>query len=790
MKLGLILLVALLIVSGTAYAELAEIENLEQIVQNDPKLKDIYGNVCIGIHGVKFSSLPRPEVSLQKLVDDAEDNDTLLINPSYNLLNSTLHIDKNLTVIGEGLVVADANRSCEILHIEDPNLHVKIDNIVFVNGLGEHGGAIDSIAKNLSLENCTLSYNLALNGSSICTQGDELHIKGNDISYNFAAGDGTIISQNSNITIERCMFTNNTVLGNGSGVFNLDGNIYADRTTFYGNYADQKGGGIYHKGADLVLIKCTFEDNNAKDIGAAVYSEAKHLRLESSAINKNNGTSSVFVQDSVAEIKNCSISGNSGSYNNTQRAAFGGILFYNSTVLIENCIINGNKAWISIETPEITSCGGSGAGIFLSSSDVIINDTFIDNNEAATGGGVFVVRSNLVINRGAITNNTVQPAGSIEGKGGAIRNMDGQIALNGVIIACNKADCAGGAIYNEGTLNIADSEISGNIAQRGGAIYNNIAGVIKVDGITAISGNKAQDGGAIYNNGTIELKGSPNFIDNEAIDTGEDDYREGMGGAIFNAGDMTMENGVFTGNKAISGSAIWSEGNLTDTNSHYYSNHATAAGTIIHKQQIGKALSTLTLNNPAITDNTADQSGGGIYDSGYVIVNGGSIVGNEAKGAGGAIYCMPLANTTVAPKLYLYGTTISSNIASIDGGAIYCHEYIPGNMILNLMDVYISGNEAGENGGAIYSVGPVTIQFDLDPNPNDSTEIYNNIAGINGGGIFLGGQGCLNTNHGKITDNTARIGKGGGVYLIKGSKMNRGNDDISNNTPDNIYQAK
>ena len=161
---------------------------------------------------------------------------------------------------------------------------------------------------------------------------------------------------------------------------------------------------------------------------------------------------------------------------------------------------------------------------------------------------------------------------------------------------------------NSGSLTLTGTnQFLNNTAQKGAAIYNDIyeghAGIVKVDGRTIFQNNKAQDGGAIYNvdGGKIELKGSPEFIDNEAIDIDDYDYHEGMGGAVFNAGDMTIENGIFPGNKAVSGSAIWNEGNLTDTNSHYYSNYATAAGTILHKQPSGIALSTMTLNNPSIT---------------------------------------------------------------------------------------------------------------------------------------------------------------------------------------------
>ena len=239
----------------------------------------------------------------------------------------------------------------------------------------------------------------------------------------------------------------------------------------------------------------------------------------------------------------------------------------------------------------------------------------------------------------------------------------GEVKLQGNAQIIDNQAITGGAIYNEGTLNINGSTLSDNQGMKGGAIYNTESGNLKSDDHTLFHNNKAQDGGAIYNNGTIELKGSPDFIDNEAIDTGDYDYREGMGGAIFNAGNLTIENGVFTGNKAISGSSIWNEGNLTDTNSQYSSNYATAAGTIFQNQN------TMILNNITISGNVADQDGSGIFASSSLVVNGGVIKDNIARGQGGAIYCMPCYNP--APfTAYLNGLTILNNTASLDGGAI------------------------------------------------------------------------------------------------------------------------
>ena len=81
-------------------------------------------------------------------------------------------------------------------------------------------------------------------------------------------------------------------------------------------------------------------------------------------------------------------------------------------MLIENCTIRGNKARLFQDGPDYWMYGGSGAGIYLSDSDAVINDTIVEENLAVRGGGIEFFSSNIVINRGIIKNNTAQTSGS------------------------------------------------------------------------------------------------------------------------------------------------------------------------------------------------------------------------------------------------------------------------------------------------------------------------------------------------------------------------------------------
>jgi len=96
-------------------------------------------------------SASSPGKSLQDLIDAADDGSTRHVPSGYYDLDQTLHIAKNLTLIGNGSVVIDAKDDHQILEVEK-GISVRIKNIAFVNGNGSYGGAISTKAKELFLE--------------------------------------------------------------------------------------------------------------------------------------------------------------------------------------------------------------------------------------------------------------------------------------------------------------------------------------------------------------------------------------------------------------------------------------------------------------------------------------------------------------------------------------------------------------------------------------------------------------------------------------------------------------
>jgi hypothetical protein len=149
------------------------------------------------------------------------------------------YIERDITAIGNGVVVADAQRACEILQVEDTGLSIKIENINFVNGEWGHGGAIDSMAKSLILVNCTFTNNIVYNGSSIYIQPG---------TRNPFTRDAGVVIQDTKLVVEDCSFQDNTALGDGGCIASLGGQVCIENSTFNHNYAvsdKSRGGAIY-----------------------------------------------------------------------------------------------------------------------------------------------------------------------------------------------------------------------------------------------------------------------------------------------------------------------------------------------------------------------------------------------------------------------------------------------------------------------------------------------------------------------------------------------------------------
>ena len=277
--------------------------------------------------------------------------------------------------------------------------------------------------------------------------------------------------------------------------------------------------------------------------------------------------------------------------------------------------------------------------------------------------------------------------------GGAIVNWQGKLSIVNSNFSDNMAEYSGGAIANGGELSIVNSSFSDNSADVGGAIDN--WGELSVSG-SYFSGNSAEWGGAIYNAGELSISDS-SFSDNLAeyhggaivnweeselsiINSSFSRNLAGWGGAITNAGELSISDSAFSGNSAdTSSGAIHNWGELSISDSAFSDNSAEGGGVILNAGEL------ISIVSSTFSDNSAEQ-GGAIVNYSELSIGNSTFNGNLAE-QGGAI--------DNAGNLSIVNSTFSDNSAEVDGAIV--------NLVGELS--IVNSIIAGHGGSTCYSDG-------------------------------------------------------------------------------------
>ncbi len=414
----------------------------------------LIGNACISIctalndsgvgsdpnigSNLNSTELPRLDVSLQKLIDDASDGSSITVGLGNYVLSQPLHISKNITLIGSPFVAVDGQGTSQILQVDNPKVSVNVEKFLFMYGKGDYGGAITSQAQSLTIKDCRFLDSLA-------------------------------------------------------------------------NY----GAAIYQKGGKLQIEDSTFEGNNATIWGAAIYGNSGDVQMESSKFTQNPGCHVICFNGSRprrvnVSIRECSVTDNPGAYNEHGTGLGGAIACANSTTLIDRCTIKDNKALVI--TPLFL--GGGNAGLLFSGSNVVLNDTLIDGNEALNAAAICALYDSKVeVNHCNIRKNHAQSvlfSGKYRGGEGSgiVIDESSEVTMNGVTLEGNIADGEVGAISNAGELNLnAGTVIAKNTARRYSGLYSSESGVVNINKTVSIYDNvdKQQPPQSIHSEGILNM---------------------------------------------------------------------------------------------------------------------------------------------------------------------------------------------------------------------------------------------------------------------------------------------
>ena len=341
--------------------------------------------------------------SLRQALADANDGDTINFDASVGtvmLTTAELAIDKSLTLSGAPQMVTVERASqtdFRIFHVM-PGHSVEINGLTITGGslVGNGGGILSGAI--LTISNCAIS------GNSI-TRVDSVEYSGAGI-YN--VGTMTIV--------------NSTVNNNQGLVMGL---------------FPPFGGGISNDGGTLTIQNTTISENSVafNGWGGGVYNagNAESLTAINSTIRGNTGSfgGGFF---GVAQIINCTISGNSATYE-------GGGIYGGG--YISNCTISGN----------MTTVGHSRGG-GLSGAGTITNSTF-SNNLSVNGSDICAETF------------TVQLGDTILNSGGSIFVLDGTVTSLGYNLSF---DNGGGYLTGPGDQ-INTDPLLGPLQNNGGPTF-------------------------------------------------------------------------------------------------------------------------------------------------------------------------------------------------------------------------------------------------------------------------------------------------------------------------------
>ena len=620
---------------------------------------------------------------------------------------------------GESLTIIDGGAIGRVFHIPDGDL--TISHVTIQNGFSDSN----------------TGFMVGVGGAGRLTLHDAT-VRGN-VSERHAGGIG--VSAPSVATLTNVTMTENVSLSSVGGGFLSIGTATLTNVELTENTAATRGGGLWNGTSGVLTMHGgAIVGNSARESGGGVWNSGP-MTLTDVVLDGNSADTGggLFVVGGAATLANVTVSDNTATTGNG-----GGIVVISgetqpSTLSMHGGSVRGNE-------------GAFGGGIDNNGSAVELHDVTISGNHARGNGGGFhnttvgAFNATLTMYGGALLENTANH------DGGGIVNFGGDASLWRVAISNNAAQSGiGGGVINwsnefgVGTFALVDSMVSDNTADGGGGIFND--STMSITNST-ISGNtaKTDSGGGINQNGggeiaaTLTIRGG-SVSGNTAV---------GNGGGLSNfGGHASLERVAVTNNTATTfgGGGITNfDGELTLTNLSVSGNIAAEHGGGVNGS------GTWTLTDVVLDGNSAGTGGGLFFGGGVATLANVTLRDNTATaGNGGGIFV--ISNETRPSTLLMQSGSVEGNEGAFGGG-------IDNNgSVVALHDVTISGNHARGNGGGFHNT---TIgAFNAILTMYGGALLENSADGHGGGIVNFGGDASLRRV--AVSNNAAQSGEGGGV---------------------------
>lgn len=646
--------------------------------------------------------------------------------------------------------------------------------IINANNDSQSGGSVDCPAGSGT---DTITFASGLNNATITLTGGEIIIT-------------------DHLIINGLGETQLTISGNdNSRIFNADDSALTvtDVTLTNGNITHAnfaRGGCILATqpfGVPLALTltnvtiqNCVLDATDDSAYGGAIATDHDTLNFTNVTLHNNQALSSgngsglggaLWVEaDATLTFNAVTVTNNVVQADNLVR---GGAIYVREDVVWNwaSGLVAGNSA----ESLEDSAYGG-GLSVF-DGLNANFTDVTIDNNQLIGGigagtthssGGGISATGTLVADNLVVTNNTISSHDNDFDnllRGGGI-SMGGEVTLSNSLIQGNSTadpsnlgvrSTGGGMLMGVGDLTLNNTQIISNTAREGGGIdYQALSCSGGFTQLT-LSGGTFDDNFAYDVGGALSVKGSgvtvcPVILENVTV---TDNRAHSGGGVHLTGGEIIIDNSTISGNRAtvlgggISTALFTVSGDIRNTQITQNVAEASGDGGGIH---VGR-LATITLDaTSAVTSNTAGEFGGGVYNDGQLLLDGGSINSNDAL-SGGGVYVDQNGTLTAT------GGSISHNDAT-DGGGVFAI-----NQVILQDGATVSGNDA-TLGAGVYLHRLVSGQIGRLTTHN--AHIDDNTSTGSGAGIY--NDGFANLNGGTVSDNTAGgSGSGGGMALVEGT---------------------
>ncbi|MFH0907139.1 MAG: chitobiase/beta-hexosaminidase C-terminal domain-containing protein [bacterium] len=231
---------------------------------------------------------------------------------------------------------------------------------VFQNNSSPLGGGLSGYDADITVQGCSFSGNTAPAGSggAIWIFQKSPDILNCNFANNTASQGGAVHLNNALGLLQNCNFTNNTVSGAGGAVAYMLSTGTVSKCTFKGNTCNDNGGGVFAYYSPITVSESTFYQNSAQGGGG--------VQLD-------------YRAPIASTIDRCVFIANNGGFSG------GGLSSYAQSMLVQNCIFDGNAA---ANGGGIVTHAGNGGDYDPGYNIIIRNCVLVANTATDYGGGM------------------------------------------------------------------------------------------------------------------------------------------------------------------------------------------------------------------------------------------------------------------------------------------------------------------------------------------------------------------------------------------------------------------